>query len=123
MGEDSTVRDALGYYMGSERVYWNGLGVSVSDCAYGSEVGADSVSARGSLLWIVSGLSGATSMVHGAWWRENHCGYTDNRMDAGIYSYEEACKIVHGANKHQRRDDLSVPNEAMIRVDVYYPKT
>ena len=50
------------------------------------------------------------SMEHGAWWRPNHCGYTQNKSEAGKYSYAEACKIVHGANQYQG----DRPNEAMI---------
>lgn len=50
------------------------------------------------------------SMEHGAWWRPAHRGYTTIKKEAGIYSYEEACEIVRGANEHQGNR----PNEAMI---------
>jgi ABC-type transport system substrate-binding protein len=32
------------------------------------------------------------------WWKPNHRGYTDDIREAGRYSYEEAKKIVDGAN-------------------------
>lgn len=55
------------------------------------------------------------SIEHGAWWGPAWRGYVLNKTKAGLYSYEEALKIVRGANKHRREDQ--VPNEAMILAD------
>jgi hypothetical protein len=53
------------------------------------------------------------SIEHGAWWRPKQCGYTQSRLEAGIYSYKEAVKIVKEANKFTK----DMPNEAMVPVD------
>lgn len=50
------------------------------------------------------------SIEHNAWWAPNSRGYTPYRSAAGKYSYEEALKIVEGANI----GELNIPNEAMI---------
>lgn len=50
------------------------------------------------------------SIEHGMWWRKSHQGYTEIQDEAGVYTYEEALKIVKNANI--RMDDI--PNEAMI---------
>jgi hypothetical protein len=52
------------------------------------------------------------SIEHASWWGSGHTGYFEDRKMAGEYSYEEACKIVKGANI----GDHDVPNEAMIRI-------
>ncbi len=50
------------------------------------------------------------SIEHGAWWRAGERGYTLHREEAGEYSFEDAVRIVQGANIGER----DVPNEAMI---------
>lgn len=52
------------------------------------------------------------SIEHGAWWKPAHRGYTEKRKEAGMYSFEEACKIVKTANIGL----YDVPNEAMIEL-------
>ena len=52
------------------------------------------------------------SIEHDAWWKENHNGYVKSRKGAGRYTFEDACKIVKGANIANK----DVPNEAMIKV-------
>lgn len=32
------------------------------------------------------------SNEHGAWWRPAYCGYTDNKIKAGIFDYDEVVK-------------------------------
>ena len=61
------------------------------------------------------------SIEHDAWWRPEKKGYTCVLKEAGVYSYEDACKIVEGANycltmpKRARYDKaLNIPMEAMI---------
>lgn len=51
------------------------------------------------------------SMEHNAWWKAAWGGYTQDKKEAGIYSYEEAMKIVREANEHRGEKP---PNEAMI---------
>jgi hypothetical protein len=43
-------------------------------------------------LWLV------WSLEHNGWWRENSKGYCSDIKAAGRYSFEEASKIVVGAN-------------------------
>lgn len=50
------------------------------------------------------------SNEHNAWWRWNECGYTPWKIGAGQYTYEDALRIVHNANKFCG----DTPNEAMI---------
>lgn len=50
------------------------------------------------------------SIEHGAWWKPNGWGYTPNRDDAGIYSFEEASEIVARANLWE----TNTPNEAIV---------
>jgi len=38
------------------------------------------------------------SLEHDAWWRPDSYGYTKNQAEAGLYSKEEAVRIVEGAN-------------------------
>jgi len=52
------------------------------------------------------------SNEHMAWWKSNRRGYSKDKNHAGVYSTEEAYKIVKGANEYQYADN--VPNEAMI---------
>lgn len=63
------------------------------------------------------------SIEHGAWWRPESRGYCVELAGAGVYSYEEAVKIVTGANfiftllTPQTYDPkLNTPHEAMILV-------
>lgn len=51
------------------------------------------------------------SIEHEAWWKPNENGYTPERISAGRYTFEDACRIVKNANIGLR----NVPNEAMIR--------
>ncbi len=57
-------------------------------------------------LWLI------WSIEHEGWWKAGWNGYTKFRTEAGVYSYEEAYKIVKGANIN----DNDVPNEAMIKL-------
>lgn len=50
------------------------------------------------------------SIEHKAWWKAGYRGYTELRWLAGSYSYDEALKIIDGANINKN----DVPNEAMI---------
>lgn len=50
------------------------------------------------------------SIEHNAWWASNSRGYTEIRENAGVYSYEDALKIVESANINEN----DIPNEAMI---------
>lgn len=52
------------------------------------------------------------SIEHQAWWGPNGMGYLAMRADAGRYTFEEACRIVTGANIGQH----DIPNEAMIKL-------
>ena len=58
-------------------------------------------------LWLI------WSLEHHAWWKAGRSGYTTGRLDAGRYSFTEACEIVYDANRYQREGDY--PKEAMIR--------
>lgn len=51
------------------------------------------------------------SLEHEGWWAPDWNGYVEKRKDAGLYSFDEACKIIKGANI----GDHDVPNEAMIK--------
>lgn len=50
------------------------------------------------------------SIEHQGWWKDGERGYTEERSEAGVYSFEKALEIVHRANI--RLDDE--PNEAMV---------
>lgn len=50
------------------------------------------------------------SIEHNAWWKPNSVGYTVLRHEAGTYLYEDALRIVKGANIALH----DVPNEAMV---------
>ncbi len=50
------------------------------------------------------------SIEHSGWWKPNSNGYTKKREEAGLYTFEEAKRIVKSANIHLH----DVPNEAMI---------
>ena len=52
------------------------------------------------------------SIEHQSWWAPDEKGYVAKKEHAGIYRYEDACRIVRGANI----SEFEVPNEAMIRV-------
>lgn len=64
------------------------------------------VSKEGAKNWII------WSNEHNAWWGADHKGYVAERKVAGRYSYDEALKIVKGANIGLK----DVPNEAMVMV-------
>lgn len=49
------------------------------------------------------------SIEHDSWRAPPHNGYVEKREDAGVYAFEEASKIVRGANMNMH----DVPNEAM----------
>lgn len=51
------------------------------------------------------------SIEHTAWWRPHGTGYTPKRSEAGLYSFEEAEKIVESANIGLH----DTPNEAIIK--------
>lgn len=51
------------------------------------------------------------SIEHQAWWAPNRRGYDKQRRNGGIYSLEEALKIVRDANINLG----DVPNEAMVQ--------
>jgi hypothetical protein len=51
------------------------------------------------------------SNEHNAWWKPSKRGYTNARHEAGRYSFEEACQIVHDANLYCG----NTPNEAVVR--------
>lgn len=53
------------------------------------------------------------SIEHGSWWKAAWGGYTTEKSNAGVYSYEEACGIVENANKHTGDE----PYEAMVKVN------
>lgn len=55
------------------------------------------------------------SIEHGAWWRAEHGGYTEDVKEAGRYSFDEAIDIVN--NPHTR--EPGVPNEAIVLADTY----
>lgn len=50
------------------------------------------------------------SVEHNAWWRSDHCGYTKELDNAGLYDIDEARKIVHNANRYLEKG----VNEVMI---------
>lgn len=59
------------------------------------------------------------SNEHRGWWKPNHSGYTLYKDLAGIYTFEQACKIVRGANQFINWDVVGdtkavEPNESMI---------
>jgi hypothetical protein len=43
------------------------------------------------------------SMEHDAWWRPNHCGYTNSLFDAGLYTKAQADEIVAGSRGRNER--------------------
>lgn len=51
------------------------------------------------------------SLEHEGWWGPSHVGYFKEREKAGFYSFQEALKIVKGANIGLH----DIPNEAMIK--------
>lgn len=66
-------------------------------------------------LWLI------WSIEHSAWWCAKSKGYTIYFPDAGVYTYDEALKIVKGANycltlPRQKKYDkwLNTPQEAMV---------
>jgi len=58
-------------------------------------------------LWLI------WSNEHRGWWKPRSSGYTNDRDDAGVYTYEEALEIVEGANKYL--DRKKPPYEAMVK--------
>jgi hypothetical protein len=59
-------------------------------------------------MWLV------WSNEHKAWWRQNGNGYTQNRLEAGIYSFGEAAQICRDANEHPQV--VGLPNETMVQL-------
>lgn len=53
------------------------------------------------------------SIEHSRWWKPAYGGYTDEKNNAGRYTFPEALRIVKEANKFNRGD---IPNEAMIHI-------
>ena len=51
------------------------------------------------------------SFEHNAFWKSGCCGYSTKRIEAGRYSFEEACFIVHDGNRFV---NINKPHEAMI---------
>lgn len=51
------------------------------------------------------------SVEHGAWWKPNSMGYTHRRIEAGIYSEEEAMEICDKANIGRE-----TPHEVMLPI-------
>jgi hypothetical protein len=39
---------------------------------------------------------------HPGWWRPNAGGYSGDRAEAGLFSFEEATNIVSKSNEHHR---------------------
>lgn len=64
------------------------------------------VEKKGIRKWLV------WSNEHRAYWGPGHSGYVEKRSEAGRYTYEEAVKIVYGANRYRKDEDF--PFEAMI---------
>lgn len=54
------------------------------------------------------------SLEHEGWWGPNHNGYLKERRSAGLYSFDEALKIVKDANIGLHE----IPNEAMIKYEL-----
>lgn len=54
------------------------------------------------------------STEHRAWWKPDWNGYTTKRKEAGLYSFEEACRVVENANIGLH----DVPNESMIKANL-----
>lgn len=52
------------------------------------------------------------SIEHEGWWKPRSMGYTELRSEAGMYTYEEAYRIVESANIGEH----DIPNEAMVPV-------
>ena len=57
------------------------------------------------------------SNEHGAYWKQNSCGYTQSFRNAGLYTFDEALQIVSDANKYCKE----VPNEAMVPFAYIFP--
>ena len=55
------------------------------------------------------------SFEHRAWWAPNKNGYTDQRIAAGRYTFDEAVEICNRANRHCRV--INRPEEAMVPVE------
>ncbi len=53
------------------------------------------------------------SIEHNAWWKPNENGYTQERDEAGKYTFGQACSIVKIANINSN----NAPNEAMIKYE------
>jgi len=54
------------------------------------------------------------STEHKGWWKPARRGYTQNLSEAGVYEYQEAVNIVHGANISLLHSNTAIPNESMI---------
>lgn len=58
-------------------------------------------------LWLI------WSIEHNGWWKHKGFGYTENLLDAGVFSYTKALEIIDGANIGLKQGH-NKPNEAMI---------
>lgn len=56
------------------------------------------------------------SWEHDAWWAPRESGYTEEIKNAGAYSYENAMRIVSGANYVFNKGLTLMPNEAMVPI-------
>ena len=56
------------------------------------------------------------SIEHNAWWGDNGHGYFDCIDDAGIFTQEEAMRIITDANINL--DLLNCPNEARVPMPI-----
>lgn len=53
------------------------------------------------------------SIEHKSWWAADERGYVNCRRSAGRYKFEQACRIVEGANIGLH----NIPNEAMVPLE------
>ena len=56
-------------------------------------------------MWII------WSIEHNRYWKAGEMGYTFDRKEAGVYTFDEALRIVTNANQFCAESD---PHEAMI---------
>lgn len=54
------------------------------------------------------------SVGHNAWWKGGEFGYTTDRTNAGIYTFDKAIEICKRANFALTNEEK--PNEAMVPV-------
>lgn len=51
------------------------------------------------------------SIEHDAWWKPGWHGYTSDINEAGMYSKDEAERIVKNANAHGSFNECMIPQE------------